>query len=66
MLSITDNTKSVKFDDRIYDRILECISQEGEAIPLVEPVLALGNVESWLGELLNGKFLLHLFLIKFK
>ena len=40
MLSIFDNTKNVKFDDKVYDKILECISQEGEAIPLVEPVLA--------------------------
>jgi dynein heavy chain len=54
LLSITDNTKSVKFDERIYDRILECVSQEGEAVPLVDPVQASGNVESWLGELLSG------------
>lgn len=54
LLSIFDNTKSVKFDDKIYDKILECISQEGEMIPLVEPVMAQGNVESWLGELLKG------------
>ncbi len=53
MLSIFDNTKSVKFDEKNYDKILECISQEGEVIPLLEPVLAQGNVESWLGDLLK-------------
>jgi dynein heavy chain len=53
LLSIFDNTKSVKFDEKNYDRILECISQEGEMIPLVDPVLAQGNVESWLGDLLH-------------
>ena len=37
----------------ILFRILECISQEGEAIPLVDPVQAAGNVETWLGELLS-------------
>jgi dynein heavy chain len=40
LLSIFDNTKNVKFDDKMYDKILECISQEGEAIPLIEPVIA--------------------------
>ncbi len=40
LLSVFDNTKSVKFDQHIYDKILEVISQEGEAIPLVDPVVA--------------------------
>jgi len=53
LLSIFDNTKSVKFDDKNYDKILDCISQEGEVIPLVEPVIAQGNVEAWLGDLLR-------------
>jgi hypothetical protein len=40
LLSIFDNTKTVKFDEKNYDKILECISQEGEMIPLTEPVIA--------------------------
>ncbi len=54
LLSIFDNTKNVKFDEKVYDKILECISQEGESFPLAEPIMAQGNVESWLGELLHG------------
>ncbi len=53
-MSIFDNTKNVKFDEKIYDKILECISQEGESFPLTDPVMAQGNVENWLGELLHG------------
>lgn len=40
LLNIFDNTKSVKFDEKNYDKILEIISQEGEVIPLTDPVLA--------------------------
>ena len=51
LLSIFDNTKSVKFDEKVYDKILEIISQEGEVIPLVDLTMAQGNVETWLGDL---------------
>ena len=40
LLSIFDNTKSVRFDEKVYDKILEVISQEGEIIPLVELTMA--------------------------
>ena len=40
LLSVFDNTKSVKFDDKNYDKILSIISQEGESIPLKEFVIA--------------------------
>jgi dynein heavy chain len=43
-LSIFDNTKSVKFDEKNYDKILDLVSQEGESIPLIEPVLAQVNL----------------------
>ena len=44
LLSVFDNTKNVKFDDKVYDKILEVISQEGESIPLVESVMAQVNI----------------------
>ena len=53
-MNVFDNTKSVKFDEKNYDKILEVISQEGEAIQLVDPVIAQGNVETWLGDLLRA------------
>ncbi|PAA86956.1 hypothetical protein BOX15_Mlig012039g1 [Macrostomum lignano] len=53
LLSIFDNTKSVTFDEKVYDKILSISSQEGETVQLETPVLAQGNVESWLGDLLR-------------
>ena len=44
LLSIFDNTKNVKFDEKVYDKILECVSQEGESFPLTDAVMAQGNV----------------------
>lgn len=40
LLSIFDNTKTVTFDEKFYDKILAVNSQEGEEVPLDEPVLA--------------------------
>jgi len=39
-LSVFDNTKTVTFDEKVYDKILVLNSQEGEQVPLKEPVLA--------------------------
>ncbi|CAF4896652.1 unnamed protein product, partial [Rotaria socialis] len=44
---------TVTFDEKVYDKILEINSQEGEMVPLKEPVMAQGNVEVWLGDLLR-------------
>ncbi|KAJ8315371.1 LOW QUALITY PROTEIN: hypothetical protein KUTeg_007521 [Tegillarca granosa] len=49
LLSIFDNTKTVTFDEKIYDKILAINSSEGEQIQLDNA----GNVEVWLGDLLN-------------
>ena len=49
-----DNTRTVTFDDKVYDKMIALNSQEGETVPLDEPVMAQGNVENWLGELLLG------------
>ncbi|XP_053396215.1 dynein axonemal heavy chain 5-like isoform X3 [Mercenaria mercenaria] len=53
LLSVFDNTRLVTFDEKVYDKILEINSQEGETVQLEAPVMAQGNVEIWLGELLN-------------
>ena len=52
-MGIFDNVKSVEFHAKDYDRILAISSREGETIPLENAVLAQGNVEVWLGQLLN-------------
>ena len=35
-----DNTKTVTFDEKVYDKILALNSQEGENVPLEEAVMA--------------------------
>jgi len=40
LLSVFDNTKSVTFDEKNYDKILAVTSQEGETVDLKEHVMA--------------------------
>ena len=40
LLSVFDNTKTVTFDDKIYEKILSITSQEGETVQLKAPVMA--------------------------
>ncbi|XP_007895756.2 dynein axonemal heavy chain 5 [Callorhinchus milii] len=54
LLSLFDNVYRVGFNEKSYDQILHFESQEGEKVDLMEPVIAQGNVEIWLGQLLNG------------
>ncbi|KAF4790048.1 hypothetical protein TURU_143619 [Turdus rufiventris] len=54
LLSLFDNVNRVGFNEKNYDQILLFESQEGERVNIIEPVLAQGNVEFWLGQLLNG------------
>lgn len=53
MLGIFDNVKSVVFHEKEYDRILAISSRECETIQLESAVIAQGNVEIWLGQLLQ-------------
>ena len=39
LLSVFDNTRTVTFDEKIYDKILSINSQEGETVQLEEPVM---------------------------
>ncbi|XP_041817844.1 dynein heavy chain 5, axonemal [Chelmon rostratus] len=54
LLSLFDNVNRVVFNEKIYDQIISFQSQEGETVVLNQPVLAQGNVEVWLGQLLAG------------
>uniref|UniRef100_A0A672TSA7 Dynein axonemal heavy chain 5 n=1 Tax=Strigops habroptila TaxID=2489341 RepID=A0A672TSA7_STRHB len=54
LLSLFDNVNRVGFNEKNYDQILLFESQEGEEVNIIEPVLAQGNVEFWLGQLLDG------------
>ena len=56
LLSIFDNTATVKFDPNDYNKIVAIVSKEGEVIQLERPVRAEGSVELWLMSLLmNAK-----------
>ncbi|ROT80144.1 hypothetical protein C7M84_001143 [Penaeus vannamei] len=53
LLSIFDNTKTVRFHDQDYDRIVAISSSEGEVVQLEKSVRAEGSVELWLMKLLQ-------------
>ncbi|KAI8811565.1 dynein heavy chain and region D6 of dynein motor-domain-containing protein [Cladochytrium replicatum] len=52
--SVFENVNSVQFHEKEYDKILALESAEGERVPLSRAMLAVGNVEIWLGVLLKS------------
>ncbi|XP_069368231.1 dynein axonemal heavy chain 5 isoform X1 [Paralichthys olivaceus] len=54
LLSLFDNVNRVVFSEKLYDQMLSFQSQEGETVALSQPVMAQGNVEVWLVQLLAG------------
>ncbi|RKO94376.1 dynein heavy chain and region D6 of dynein motor-domain-containing protein [Blyttiomyces helicus] len=52
--SVFDNVNKVQFHDKEYDKIMALESAEGERVALSRPILAVGNVEMWLGTLLKN------------
>jgi len=47
LLSVFENVNDIDFHPKEYNRMLGCISREGEKIMLEESVVAEGNVEAW-------------------
>uniref|UniRef100_F6PHB9 AAA+ ATPase domain-containing protein n=1 Tax=Ciona intestinalis TaxID=7719 RepID=F6PHB9_CIOIN len=53
LLGVFENVNKVDFHEKDYDRMLAVVSKEGETIMLEKQVVAKGNVEIWLGDLLR-------------
>jgi len=53
LMSVFDSINKVTFHEKDYDRITGIESTEGEKVCLSKSMLATGNVEIWLGTLLN-------------
>lgn len=55
LLGIFENVAQVGFNEKDYNKIESFSSREGETVMLDTPIMAQGNVELWLGDLLKGQ-----------
>merc|ERR1739848_490153 len=55
LLGIFENVAQVEFNEKDYNKIMAFSSREGETVMLDTPIMAQGNVELWLGDLLIGQ-----------
>ena len=55
LLGIFENVASVTFHEKNYNQIIAYASREGETVAFDTPVMAQGNVEIWLGDLLSNQ-----------
>ncbi|XP_052892579.1 dynein axonemal heavy chain 8 [Anopheles moucheti] len=53
LLSIFDAVAKVEFDEKSFGKIVALYSDNGERVPLANPVFCTGGVELWLGSLLG-------------
>ena len=54
LLSIFDGVAKVEFDEKNHGLVVAMFSSNGERVPLIATVKCSGNVETWIGKLLDS------------